>query len=80
MRCLLPYSAAILAGLTAALVPAGASSQERRLARQPLPPETVYRDPAPRFRAGPPATFAVRAYVPRPTYQPMFNAPPERLR
>lgn len=80
MRCLLQYSAAILAGLTAALVPAGANSQERRLARQPLPAETVYRDPTPRFRAGPPATFVVQAYVPRPTYQPMFNAPPERLR
>ena len=80
MRCLPLLSVAILVGLTAALLPAKASSQERRLARQPLPAETVYRDPTPRFRAGPPATFVVQAYVPRPTYQPMFNAPPERLR
>lgn len=80
MRCFLTLSAAILAGLAASPVPAEAGGQERRLARQPPPPETVYRDPAPRFRVGPPTTFAVRAYVPRPTYQPMFNAPPERLR
>jgi hypothetical protein len=40
-----------------------------------------YRDPRPRFRASLSVErFAVRAYVPRPTNQPMFNEPPQPLR
>lgn len=84
MRQLLPLTVAALAGF-AAISQADAGSHGRRFAPRPavtaLPPEMPYRDARPRFRAPPPvARFAVRAYVPRPTYQPMFNEPPQPLR
>ncbi|KQQ23866.1 hypothetical protein ASF53_06040 [Methylobacterium sp. Leaf123] len=82
MRHLLPLVAVGLA-----ITPAYAEADEhhRRLAPRPtvttLPPDMPYRDPRPRFRAAPPGErFAVRAYVPRSTNQPMFNEPPQPLR
>ena len=85
MRHLLLLTAATLAAFSAAMTHAQAESRSWHVRTRPavtaLPPEMPYRDPRPRFRASPPVErFAVRAYVPRPTYQPMFNAPPERLR
>ncbi|MGE7154781.1 hypothetical protein ACQKJ1_13665 [Methylorubrum rhodesianum] len=83
MRHLLPLAAATLAGF-AAISQAEASEARRRTAPHSavtaLPPEMPYRDPRPRFRAPPVERFAVRAYVPRPTNQPMFNEPPQPLR
>lgn len=85
MRRLLSLALAALAGFSAAGLQAQAGERDRRLSPRPavtaLPPEMPYRDPRPRFRAPPPvARFAVRAYVPRPTNQPMFNEPPQPLR
>lgn len=81
MRHLLPILAALVAGLSAS---AAAEGAPRRLARQPLaqdlPLDIPYRDPRPRFRAPPVASFPVRAYLPRPTDLPMFNEPPQPLR
>jgi hypothetical protein len=84
MRRLLPLAAATLAGV-ATLPQTEAGEADRRAAHHPavtaLPPEMPYRDPRPRFRAPPPVErFAVRAYLPRPTNQPMFNEPPQPLR
>lgn len=85
MRGLLSLALATLTGFAAA----GSQAQAGEYGRRPvarhavtaLPPEMPYRDPSPRFRAPPPvARFAVRAYVPRPTNQPMFNEPPQPLR
>ncbi len=85
MRHLLPFALAILVGFCAA----GSQAQEKeqgshsvsRPAVTALPPEMPYRDPRPRFRGPPPVErFTVRAYVPRPTNQPMFNEPPQPLR
>ncbi|HJE24164.1 MAG TPA: hypothetical protein K8W01_10950 [Methylorubrum populi] len=82
MRHLLSILAATVVGLSASV--AAAEGAHRRLARQPLaqdlPPDIPYRDPRPRFRAPPVASFPVRAYLPRPTYLPMFNEPPQPLR
>lgn len=80
MRHQLARSAAILAGLTVPLASAAADGDVGRLARRPLPPEIADRDPAPRFRFERRSTFAVRAYLPRPTNQPIYNAPPQPLR
>ncbi|TFZ58689.1 hypothetical protein E4V01_11030 [Methylorubrum sp. Q1] len=85
MRHLLPLTAATLAGLSIAMTDAQAESRGGAFRRRPavtaLPPDMPYRDPRPRFRAsGPVERFAVRAYVPRPTNQPMFNEPPQPLR
>ncbi|KAB7782585.1 hypothetical protein [Methylorubrum populi] len=84
MRRLLSFALAALNGLAAASSQAHAGEYGRRLVARPavtaLPPEMPYRDPHPRFRAPPVARFAVRAYVPRPTNQPMFNEPPQPLR
>ena len=85
MLNLLLLTAATLVGFSAAMTHAQAESRNRHLRTRPavtaLPPEMPYRDPRPRFRASPPVErFAVRAYVPRPTNQPMFNEPPQPLR
>ncbi|MGN7125895.1 hypothetical protein [Methylorubrum thiocyanatum] len=83
MRRLLSFALAALTGLAAASSQAGEYGRRpvARHAVTALPPEMPYRDPRPRFRAPPPvARFAVRAYVPRPTNQPMFNEPPQPLR
>ncbi|GEL39868.1 hypothetical protein MEX01_04590 [Methylorubrum extorquens] len=85
MRHLLPLVAISLAGFSAALAYAQAGEHHRRSTLSPavtaLPPEMPYRDPRPRFRASPSVErFAIRAYVPRPTNQPMFNEPPQPLR
>ena len=84
MRHLLPLAAATLAGF-ATLPQAVAGDADRRARSRPavtaLPPEMPYRDPRPRFRAPQPVEkFVVRAYLPRPTNQPMFNEPPQPLR
>ncbi|BAU93961.1 hypothetical protein MPPM_5356 [Methylorubrum populi] len=84
MRHLLPLAAAALTGFVS-LPQAEAGDADRRFvprsAVRALPPEIPYRDPRPRFRARPPVDrFAVQAYVPRPTNQPMFNEPPQPLR
>ena len=84
MRHLLPLAAATFASF-ATLPQAEAGESARRAASRAavtaLPPEMPYRDPRPRFRAPPPVErFAVRAYLPRPTNQPMFNEPPQPLR
>ncbi|MEH3117000.1 MAG: hypothetical protein PGN25_05145 [Methylorubrum populi] len=76
MRRPLSLAVASLAGF-AALVPAAEAGDRARRYAEPLPPEV--RDPRPRLRP-PVAAYAVRAYVPRPTYQPMFNEPPQPLR
>ncbi|MBB2961210.1 hypothetical protein [Methylobacterium sp. R2-1] len=84
MRHLLPLCALSLAGFAAAPASVEAGQFHRRAAPNPaittLPPGMPYRDPRPRFRAPPVERFAVRAYVPRPTNQPMFNEPPQPLR
>lgn len=85
MRRLLPFALATLVGFSTAGSQAQEGNQRRRSISRPavtaLPPEMPYRDPRPRFRASPPVErFAVRAYVPRPTNQPMFNEPPQLLR
>lgn len=85
MRHVLPLVAVGIAGFSAALACAQAGEHHRRAALSSavtaLPPEMPYRDPRPRFRASLPVErFAVRAYVPRPTNQPMFNEPPQPLR
>lgn len=85
MRRLLSLALATLAGFSALGSQAEAWDQGRgpgsRPAAATLPPDIVYRDPRPRFRVSPPlARYAVRAYVPRPTNQPMFNEPPQPLR
>ncbi|ACB83472.1 hypothetical protein Mpop_5380 [Methylorubrum populi BJ001] len=82
MRRLLSFALAALTGLAAASSQAGEYGRRpvARPAVTALPPEMPYRDPHPRFRAPPLARFAVRAYVPRPTNQPMFNEPPQPLR
>lgn len=85
MRRLLPFALATLVGFSTAGSQAQEGNQGRRSISRPavtaLPPEMPYRDPRPRFRASPPVErFAVRAYVPRPTNQPMFNEPPQPLR
>ena len=82
MRRLLPFALATLVGFSTAGSQAQEGYQRRRSISRPavtaLPPEMPYRDPRPRFRASPPVErFAVRAYVPRPTNQPMFNEPPQ---
>lgn len=82
MRRLLSFALVALTGLAAASSQAGEYGRRpvARPAVTALPPEMSYRDPHPRFRAPPVARFAVRAYVPRPTNQPMFNEPPQPLR
>lgn len=93
MRHILPILAALLgtAG-TSAVAPAAAQDYGRHPgpAAGALPPEVRYRDPRPRFRLPPPgpalhapapgSTFVVQGYQPRPTYQPMYNEPPQPLR
>jgi hypothetical protein len=53
---------------------------------RPLPPEVAYRDP--RYRPLPPRALPLvpppggpryHAYVPRPTYLPIYNEPPRRF-
>ncbi len=78
MRHRLPILAVALTAIPAAA--AQAQDDGRRPRARVLPPEIVYRDARPRFQAPPVAAYAVRAYVPRPTYQPMFNEPPQPLR
>ncbi|WP_232628983.1 hypothetical protein [Methylobacterium sp. Leaf118] len=93
MRHLLPILTALL-GTAGAFAVAPACAQGYGRPPGPvaggLPPDVPYRDPRPRFRLplpgpalhapAPSATFLVEGYQPRPTYQPMYNEPPQPLR